>query len=109
MELGNKGISITMLCIGPVFSNIITNAFTGKIDQKTDKLHEAQNKRMNTSRCAYLMAVSIINRMDESWISLQPVLTMHYLCQYMPSFTRKILPRFLTVERMNRIREGDRN
>ena len=65
MELGNKNISITMLCLGPVFSNVAVNAYTGKLDQKSPVQHEANSKRMDTSRAAYLMAVAIINKLDE--------------------------------------------
>ena len=106
MELGTKGIGITMLCLGPVFSNVAVNAFTGKLDQKSHVAHEATNTRMETSRAAYLMAVAIINRLDEAWITLQPVLALHYFNQYLPAISRKLMPRFMTVERMNKLREG---
>lgn len=106
MELGTRGIAITMLALGPTFSNVIVNAFTGKLNEKTGKSHQADASRMSTSRCAHLMAIAIINKLDEAWIAQQPVLSMHYISQYFAPLARKILPRFMTVERMNRIREG---
>ena len=106
MELGSKNIGITMLCLGPVFSNVAANAFTGKIEEKSPVTHAANAHRMDTSRAAYLMAVATINRLDEAWITIQPVLTLHYFNQYLPAVARKLMPRFMTVERMNRIREG---
>lgn len=41
-------------------------------------------KRMQTSRCARLCAVAIANKLDEVWISKQPILLFVYLSQYMP-------------------------
>ena len=32
-ELGTRPITVTMVCPGPVFSNITEHAFTGKIGQ----------------------------------------------------------------------------
>lgn len=106
MELGSKNIGITMLCLGPVFSSVAVNAFTGKIGEKSPVAHESNAHRMDTSRAAYLMAVATINRLDEAWITIQPVLTLHYFNQYLPAVARKLMPRFMTVERMNKLREG---
>lgn len=96
-----------MLCVGPVFSNIISGAFTGKLNEKCDTKHENNSKRMPTERCAYLAAVSIVNKIDQAWIAIQPVLTLHYFSQYFPQLARKLIPRFFSVERMNRLREGN--
>lgn len=45
----------------------------------------ADDKRMSTKRCAYLMAVALANKLDESWISEHPILGLTYMGQYMPS------------------------
>nr|KAG5695186.1 hypothetical protein BaRGS_018308 [Batillaria attramentaria] len=64
-----------------------------------------EEKRMETSRCAYLCAVAIANRLDEAWISLQPVLVGTYVAQYAPSFYRGRMKR-MGVEQLLKIREG---
>ena len=43
---------------------------------------------MSTERCAKLMAVSMANKLDEVWISTQPVLLMVYVKQYLPDLFR---------------------
>lgn len=106
-EVQSKGISITMVCPGPVFSNILDNALTGKIGTKHNLgTHNRDSRRMATSRCAHLMAIAIVNTLDEAWISIQPVLTLHYISQYLPTISRRVFPRFLTPERMAKFREG---
>ena len=46
-------------------------------------------KRMATQRCAELMAISIANKLDEVWVSPQPVLSMAYIMQYAPTPGRR--------------------
>ena len=106
MELGATNIAVTIFCPGPIFSNFLANAYTGKIDQKIEARHNTTDRRMSTERCAFLMAVAIVNKMDEVWISLHPFLFLHYIVTYLPSISKKLLPRFLTLERMNKLREG---
>jgi dehydrogenase/reductase SDR family protein 7 len=43
---------------------------------------------MKTERCAKLCAVAIVNKLDEAWISLNPVLFFLYVSQYAPSLGR---------------------
>ena len=107
MELGTKGIGVTIFCPGPIFSNFLANAFTGKLDKKVEARHNANDRRMATDRCAYLMAVALVNRLEVVWISLHPFLLLHYIVTYLPSISKKLLPRFLTLERMNKLREGN--
>lgn len=76
------------------------------MDQKVEARHEESNKRMSTERCATLMAVAMVNKLEEVWISLNPFLLLHYIVTYLPSISKKLLPRFLTLERMNKLREG---
>ncbi|KAI1286332.1 Dehydrogenase/reductase SDR family member 7 [Halotydeus destructor] len=105
-ESHHRGIRVTMICPGPVFSEILGRSYTDQLDKKFDGVHDKSSKRQDTKRCAYLMAVSIVNQLDESWIAIQPVLTSHYLYQYMPSFARFIIPRLMTKDRIMKIRDG---
>lgn len=107
-ELSNFGISVTMVCPGPTFAQgLLANAFTEKSGEVFAGEQQATDKRMSTSRCTHLIAIAIANRLDEVWISLQPVLTTYYLAQYMPTIFRQVvLKRYYTKERAAAIREG---
>lgn len=48
-----------------------------------------KDRRMNTDRCAKLCVVAIVNRLDEAWISMNPVLFFLYVSQYAPSLCRR--------------------
>lgn len=56
-ECYSRGVSISMICPGPVFSEILDHAFTGKAgeDYKGER-HDVSNRRMATSRCADLVS-----------------------------------------------------
>ncbi|XP_054169111.1 dehydrogenase/reductase SDR family member 7-like [Oppia nitens] len=108
IESKMKGISVTMVCPGPVFSRVLEAAFTDKIGKSTEQTHSIDNKRMTASRCAHLMATALVNNLDESWMAIQPVLAMHYFSQYLPTISRKLFPYVLTPERMVKLREGSK-
>ncbi|CAG2115851.1 unnamed protein product [Medioppia subpectinata] len=66
VEAQSRGISITMLCPGPVFSRVLENAMSNKLDSSHEVVtHSKDNKRLATSRCAHLMATAIANTLDE--------------------------------------------
>ena len=96
-----------MVCPGPVFSNILERAFTGESGKTDNDFYKTNDRIMPTSRCAHLMALSMVNQLDEVWITIQPVLIMTYASQYLPTIFRTIFPRFYTPERFARMREGN--
>ncbi|CAG2163979.1 unnamed protein product [Oppiella nova] len=65
IETKSKGISVTMLCPGPVVSRIAENVLTDKKDNKYGSDEGNSAKKMRTNRCAHLMAVAIANHLDE--------------------------------------------
>lgn len=101
-----RGIDVTMICPGPVFSRAAERAFTTSVDKTFNTSHSADMNRMKADRCAQLMMIAIANKLDEAWICMQPVLLMYYAVQYFPSLSRWFIPRILTKERVNRAREG---
>ena len=101
-----KGVSVTMICPGPTFSRAADRAFTSVIDQSFDANHSQEMRRMKTDRCSQLMMSAIVNQLDEVWICIQPILLMYYITQYAPTFGRWLIPRFMTRDRVNRLREG---
>ena len=106
-ESFSSGVRITMVCPGPVVSEIIERAYTGSLDSKWRGSHRDESKRMATSRCAFLVAVAMANRLDEVWIAKQPFLLYFYAQQYLPSVTRNLFPRIMTKERIMRLRDGE--
>ena len=68
------GISVVITCPGPVYSALGDKSFqVGK-----DKIEFKDQKMMETSRCAELTLICIANKLNESWVSIQPWL----LCVY---------------------------
>ncbi|CAG2170934.1 unnamed protein product, partial [Oppiella nova] len=106
-EVQTLGMSVTIACPGPVFSRILENLYTDKMDVKVNNEKNARNAyRMDTSRCAYLMAIAMANGLDEIWVCRQPLLTMYYLMQYLPTITRKLMPVLAPPERLRIMRDG---
>lgn len=103
---GYKNIKVTLLCPGPVFSRILETSFTDQPGLQVNKSHEADAKRMSTDRCARLCFTAIVNRVNVAWISIQPVLVCCYLTQYLPNVLALIFTKFMTEERLMKIREG---
>ncbi|RWS29581.1 dehydrogenase/reductase SDR family member 7-like protein [Leptotrombidium deliense] len=102
-----KGICVTLVCPGPVFSAVLQNALKGKKGEVVGGSgHSADSKRMTAQRCGYLMSIAIANKLDEVWVTEHPYLLMLYAMQYFPSITRFILCRFLTKERISKMRDG---
>ncbi|XP_027200609.2 dehydrogenase/reductase SDR family member 7-like [Dermatophagoides pteronyssinus] len=106
-ELGRRKISITIFCVGPVFSNLLEKAFTGEPGKLVGGKQPAESKqKLSAKRCSYLMAIALANHIDQSWISLQPILTFHYFAVYLPQLFRKIFPYFYDEKRSQEFRDG---
>ena len=118
-------ISVTMVCPGPVVSEIVDHAMSSKLDQKHDSryvlpslqfprmrsqmpIHASTEgeKKMPTDRCAHLMAVGVANRMPELWISGQPVLLLTYINQFFPRLTRFAYTKLIGPARVRVFRQG---
>ncbi|XP_048733857.2 dehydrogenase/reductase SDR family member 7-like [Ostrea edulis] len=106
VETFDRNIAVTILCPGPVFSNIRDTAFTGKPGEEFKGKMIPSEKRMSTSRCAELCALAIANRLDEAWISINPVLLFTYIYQYFPNLAR-VLSRRMGLKIISKIREGN--
>ncbi|XP_039720185.1 dehydrogenase/reductase SDR family member 7 isoform X2 [Pteropus medius] len=50
-----------------------------------------QYRQMVTSRCVWLILISMANDLKEVWIAEQPFLLMLYLCQYMPTWSSWVI------------------
>ncbi|XP_055879659.1 dehydrogenase/reductase SDR family member 7-like isoform X3 [Biomphalaria glabrata] len=103
-ELGNN-IDITLICPGPVFSNLFQHAATGKQGELVGRNMENSEKRMSTERCAYLSCVAIANRMYEVWVSQNPILFMTYITIFLPD-VGKWLASKIGAKQFLKMREG---
>lgn len=78
-------ILISMVCPGPVQSQIISSVFTEELNKPVASVGSQEHK-MPTSRCVHLMLVGIANGVKEMWIAQQPFLVFYYAWQYAPTF-----------------------
>lgn len=103
-EVCDRGIDVTLICPGPVESEIANNSFSGVPGQK-GQTGEQNQKKMPTARCAYLMAIAVASKLDEVWISKHPVLLALYIYSYMPTIGRR-LSKWIGPVRAQAFREG---
>lgn len=94
MELSFKGISITVVNAGTVYTEIVKKIKTA--DNRTFKIENFQKKGMvmHVDRCAYLMAVAGANRFGEIVIANPPQLLMVRLFEHFGSFIHPLLAHF---------------
>eukprot|EP01065_Artemidia_motanka_P027585 TRINITY_DN32776_c0_g1_i1.p1 TRINITY_DN32776_c0_g1~~TRINITY_DN32776_c0_g1_i1.p1 ORF type:complete len:363 (+),score=129.77 TRINITY_DN32776_c0_g1_i1:94-1089(+) len=83
-ELADTGVTVTMICPGPVVSEISQAAIKGK---SWKALANENESRMTTERCTQLMVAAMSSGLYESWISPQPALVFTYVRQYAPGLT----------------------
>jgi len=104
-EMVDKNIAVTIICPGPVVSNLPAVAFTGTSGKVHGATTEKDKNRMSTERCAELMSISIANKLHEVWIARQPVLIFMYICQYLPTLGFRLL-KTIGIKQIMKMREG---
>ncbi|KAA0153620.1 hypothetical protein FNF27_06772 [Cafeteria roenbergensis] len=88
-EVSYRGVDVTLVCPGPVESEITKHAFTAEAGVKAADagFKEDKSKRMTAERCAELMARALHNsKLYEIWVSPQPILLFTVLYQIAPTF-----------------------
>ncbi|KAK9511434.1 hypothetical protein O3M35_000097 [Rhynocoris fuscipes] len=105
-KLGSN-IGVTILCPGPVFSNIDPQSFTAKSGEMFSKNLRMEDRRMPTRRCALLSAVAIANRLDEAWIGLFPVIPLTYILIYFPNVAKRLAV-FVGAKHLMKLRDSSR-
>jgi hypothetical protein len=58
-----------------------------------------------TNRCGFLMACAVYHKLDEVWISKQPILSYLYMNQYFPTLA-KALGKKIGPKRVANFRAG---
>lgn len=104
-EMSANNISVTLVCPGPVFSNFLLHAATGKKGEVVGKSLSKTEKRMTAERCAYLSCVAIANHQYETWVCQQPILLLTYLSLYFPDLGKWILAK-MGVKQIMAMRDG---
>ncbi|KAK9511480.1 hypothetical protein O3M35_000126 [Rhynocoris fuscipes] len=105
IEKIDSQISVTLLCPGPVFSNFLSQCFTENPGEIFGKNVSEDDRRMETSRCAYLSAVAIVNRVDEAWMGLFPIIPLTYIIVYYPNITKFFL-KYIGNRRIMKLRDS---
>ena len=91
-EVKSSGISVTVICPGPVKTDLIKNTFSDKSGERLEEAYEKSGiKRMSVERCALLTAIAIDAKLHEVWITDNPVLFFTYLAQYVPTVSLHLL------------------
>eukprot|EP00634_Sargassococcus_sp_CCMP2135_P014183 CAMPEP_0198651424 /NCGR_PEP_ID=MMETSP1467-20131203/5662_1 /TAXON_ID=1462469 /ORGANISM="unid. sp., Strain CCMP2135" /LENGTH=305 /DNA_ID=CAMNT_0044387311 /DNA_START=30 /DNA_END=947 /DNA_ORIENTATION=- len=94
-------VDVTLACPGPVVSDIGKHAHRGSFRSAT----EADETKMPTQRCAYLMAAASYFRLSEVWISEHPFLFFTALMQYTPTLG-KLLAKKIGYKRVTAFQAG---
>ncbi|ONM19289.1 NAD(P)-binding Rossmann-fold superfamily protein [Zea mays] len=81
-ELCTKGIKVTVICPGPIET---LQSSAAASSSQTHSAEQKREKRVSVERCVELTIVAATHGLKEAWISYQPVLTVMYLVQYMPT------------------------
>ncbi|XP_035706241.1 dehydrogenase/reductase SDR family member 7 isoform X2 [Folsomia candida] len=89
-EMRGTKIHVTLLCPGPVVSNIGVNALTGAGEKSGSSQALVPGKKMSAERCGELCLVSIGNKLEESWISNLPYIPIVYFATHQPFLFSKV-------------------
>lgn len=85
-ELADANISVTLVCPGPVESEIAKHTIRSPTDPVQD-----EGGKMPTERCSALMAKAMYHNLSEVWIGEQPLLSIMYIAKYAPALTRQMM------------------
>ncbi|RUS78552.1 hypothetical protein EGW08_013695 [Elysia chlorotica] len=105
IEMSTNNIDVTLICPGPVYSNFLMYATTGKKGEVVGKKISETEKRMTAERCAYLSCVAIANRQYEAWVTQQPILSLIYLMQFFPDVGKWVMVK-MGMKQIMAMREG---
>ncbi|XP_044762565.1 dehydrogenase/reductase SDR family member 7 isoform X2 [Coccinella septempunctata] len=104
-EKTGRGLSVSIICPGPVSTNFLSESFTNTIGQKYGKSVQPTDRRMTGERCGHLCAMVLANKIRESWVALSPVILFTYFAVYFPvSFN--FLIKTIGPERLFKLRDS---
>ena len=100
-EVHSKNVNIQIVCPGPVESEIFDHAIRSDHTKRS-----ADEAKMPTARCTHLMARGMKWKLDEIWISTQPILFLAYLNTYFPFTSRQLMKRLIGPGIVRALEEG---
>lgn len=106
----SKGVRVTTICPGPVLTPLIERSFHS--ESFLDEVRDSQNLtdgKLHVTRCTKLMLAAISNKLQESWISLRPILWFCYCYQYFPDISKYIMVRYLPPDKLYKMRKGNKS
>ena len=59
------------------------------MQQPKSTVDQDESNRITGSRCAFLIAVTMANQLEEVWIAKHPILLFTYISQYAPWFAMR--------------------
>ena len=95
------GITVSLMCLGPVVSEILDHV----IKEESTPV-EAEPSRMETSRCTGLMVKGMFHKVEEMWISHQPLLSLTFVAEYMPWLSRQLFTNIVGPSRAKMLKTG---
>jgi len=101
-EVAQHGIGVTIVCPGPVVSEISAKAYRDPNHPRSSE----EDSKMPTARCTFLVAKAMYYRMMEVWISPQPLLLMTYITKYMPFASNVLATKLLGPARVRVLENG---
>ncbi|XP_045463542.1 dehydrogenase/reductase SDR family member 7 isoform X2 [Harmonia axyridis] len=103
-EKTGRGLSVSIICPGPIFTNFLSESFTNTVGQKYGKNVQSTDRRMTAERCGHLCAVALANKIRESWVALPPIVLFTYFAVYFP-VSYNFLLKTLGPERLFKLRD----
>lgn len=100
-EVAMNGITISIICPGPVVSEISDKAHRDNSAPQTK-----EGGKMPTARCTYLIAKAMSYKWAQVWISDQPYLALTYIAQYMPYLNNLLFTKIIGPGRVKVVQSG---
>jgi dehydrogenase/reductase SDR family member 7 len=100
-EVSSKNVNVQIVCPGPVESEISEHSFKSELTKQSPK-----EVKMPTARCTHLMAKGLKWKLDEIWITNQPVLIIAYMAEYLPFVSRQLMKRVIGPGRVKALETG---
>lgn len=88
LKLEEPDMKVTIFCPGPTSTEFLEQAFTDEPGRKFNKTVQATDKRMSAERCGLLMATSIVNDCETSFVGPFPVVALMYISCYYPNLRK---------------------
>ena len=106
-ELGNRGITTSIVCPGPVKTELQEKSFVANLSEQPTNAVRFPLPIMSAERCGRLFAFALSNKLRVSWLISQPFLISAYMAQYMPTLTAFIMPLVLSEARVRKMAKAD--